>query len=79
MSLDAFDEPTLNHVHMFVYQGPTRGMCTDVELWQGGELLTEEERKVQFIITQEVGEVEGNPFEGFEDMFYDYGGRAGGW
>jgi hypothetical protein len=34
---------------------------------------------VQFILTQEVGEVEGNPFEGFEDMFYEYGGRAGGW
>jgi len=79
MSLDAFDEPTLNHAHMFVYNPPSGVMCTDVELWDDGGLLTEDERKVQFVLTEELGAVEGNPFEGFEDSFYDYGGRVGGW
>jgi hypothetical protein len=27
----------------------------------------------------EVGEVEGKVFEGFEDAFFDLGGKVGGW
>jgi hypothetical protein len=54
-------------------------MCTDVELRNDGEGLTESEREAQFVLTQSIDEMEERPLEGFEDLFFRQGGRAGGW
>lgn len=54
-------------------------MCTDVELWDGGSHLTDFEKGSQFVVFEALDQVEGNPFEGFKDMFLAEGGRVGGW
>ena len=33
----------------------------------------------QQVELQKLSDLPGRPFEGFEDMFFDEGGRAGGW
>ncbi len=53
------------------------GICTDLELWEGNE-LTEEQKKKQYVMHIPIEEVEGRPFAGFEEMYFEYGGRAAG-
>jgi hypothetical protein len=76
MSMDRYDEPTLNEAHMWVINIP-HGICTDLEIWEGNK-LTEEEKKKQYVMYVPLEEVEGKPFEGFEEMFFEHGGRAPG-
>lgn len=76
MSMDDYTDPSLNQAHMWVYWGNGRGMCTDIELRNNGDDL---EVQGQYIMTQALDEVEGQPFYGFEEMFFKEGGRAGGW
>jgi len=54
-------------------------MCTDLEIRNEGKGLTREQKKTQTVLLEPVGEIEGNPLEGFEELFYRHGGRAGGW
>ena len=75
MSDDRTANPTLNHAHSYVYQGRARGMCLDLE-WHGS--IGEERGGVE-VQTIEVGDIEGDVFKGFENAFFDEGGRIGGW
>lgn len=75
MSEDRASNPVLNSAHSWVYQGTDRGMCLDLDWHQS----TEEERGGVEVQTIEVGDIEGDVFEGFEDAFFDEGGRIGGW
>jgi hypothetical protein len=54
-------------------------MCTDLELQDEGAGLSEAEKKIQTVLSRRVDEIQGKPLEGFEDIFFKYGGRAGGW
>lgn len=55
-------------------------MCLDIEFQSLAESRLSESEKEEFAIqTIEVGDVEGNVFEGFEDSFFDLGGKVGGW
>lgn len=55
-------------------------MCLDVEWFPlAEERLTEAERKEFEIEMLPIGEVEGGVFDGFEDAFFDRGGKVGGW
>lgn len=74
-----YSEPSLNYVHQWVYWSNSRGMCTDLELWNDGEGMSESARETQKVITEDVKDIPGQPFEGFEDYFIREGGRAGGW
>ncbi|EIW68172.1 hypothetical protein TREMEDRAFT_44612 [Tremella mesenterica DSM 1558] len=80
MSLDASHEPTLNYAHAWVYNGAARGMCLDLD-WHplAYERLTDAEREIQKVEGIPVGQIEGGVFEGFEDAWFDEGGRIGGW
>ncbi|CED82623.1 Alpha-mannosyltransferase [Phaffia rhodozyma] len=63
----------LDGAKMYVYTGKRRGMCVDVEFedfTDGGN----QEGKVELVEWEK-----GNGLKGLEDMFYKYGGRAGGW
>ncbi|KAG8862786.1 hypothetical protein FRB96_000796 [Tulasnella sp. 330] len=80
MSLDRYSEPSLNFAHLWVYWGNIRGMCLDFELHPAAATeFTDEEKRTQFVETIEVGDLEGQPFEGFEEAFWEEGGRVGGW
>lgn len=61
------------------FQDNARGMCTDLELRDEGAGLTDAEKENQSVLSRRIDEMDGNPLEGFEDMFFKYGGRAGGW
>ncbi len=50
-------------------------MCLDLE-WHDS---TDAERGGAVIETVEVGDIEGEVFEGFDEAFFDTGGRVGGW
>lgn len=50
-------------------------MCLDLE-WHES---TEEERGGAVVETVDVGDIEGDVFRGFEDAFFEEGGRIGGW
>jgi alpha 1,2-mannosyltransferase len=60
--------------------GNARGMCLDLE-WRdtASSDLPPEELEGNYVEEIPVGEVEGGVFEGFEDAFFDEGGRIGGW
>jgi len=54
-------------------------MCIDFD-WQGTvEKLSDQERARVTIDTIEIGDIEGNVFDGFEKVFFEEGGRVGGW
>ena len=75
MNMDDIYNPSLNYAHLWVYQGPGRGMCLDLE-WHDS---TPKERGGLEIETVEIGDIEADAFRGFEDAFFDEGGRVGGW
>jgi len=54
-------------------------MCLDVEVNALADRLSEAEKEEFKIETLEVGDVEGRVFEGFEESFFDLGGKVGGW
>ena len=54
-------------------------MCTDLEVWDSNPRLSEEEAEHQRVELHALSDLPGQPFDGFEDMFFDEGGRAGGW
>lgn len=55
-------------------------MCLDVEWHSLAESRLSEAEKEEFSIAViEVGDVECKVFEGFEDSFFDLGGKVGGW
>ena len=54
-------------------------MCLDVEFNALADRLSEAEKEEFKIELLEVGDVEGRVFEGFEDSFFDLGGKVGGW
>jgi hypothetical protein len=60
-------------------QGVARGMCTDLDIWDSEPNLPEELAENQHMEIQKLSDLPGQPFEGFENMFFDEGGRAGGW
>lgn len=74
MKQDRADDPTLNHVLFDVKLSPW--MCTDLTLHTG---VKPEEIGENFIELQDISQVEGNPFDGFEKMFFESGGLIGGW
>ncbi|KAL1406138.1 hypothetical protein Q8F55_007821 [Vanrija albida] len=80
MAADTIDDPTLNYAHMYVYTGAGQGMCLDLQMHgTAAQALSEDQRNSQVPLTLEVGELEGEPFKGFEDAFFDAGGFVGGW
>ena len=79
LSLDTYPLNALNYARQFVYTG-SRGMCLDIEFQGLAETRLSEAEKEEFAIQViEVGDVEGKVFEGFEDSFFDLGGKVGGW
>lgn len=60
-------------------QGVARGMCTDLAIWDSDPRLAEEAATNQHVELRALSDLPGQPFDGFEDMFFDEGGRAGGW
>lgn len=63
----------------YIIQGVARGMCTDLDIWDSEPRLPEELAEHQHVEIQELSDLPGQPFAGFENMFFDEGGRAGGW
>lgn len=61
------DSPSLDSARMWVYDGPWRGMCVDLEMGEGAakQAVVED--------WDDVG------VRGLEDWYYDEGGRGGGW
>ncbi|KAK8870047.1 hypothetical protein IAR55_000617 [Kwoniella newhampshirensis] len=76
MSDDYSSNPSLNYAHSFVYTGGGRGMCLDLDWHDNAPLEVKDELWVE---TVNVDEVEGAVFDGFEDAWFDEGGRIGGW
>jgi hypothetical protein len=54
-------------------------MCTNLELRDGGNGLTLDQKQNQKVIFEPIDQIKGKPLEGFEDLFFKHGGRAGGW
>lgn len=76
MALDDAGITSLNYARMTVYTGP-RNMCLDLGVEDSAEAAQGlGENKVE---TVEVAQLEGNPFDGFEDLFFAAGGKVGGW
>lgn len=69
---DAYDDPLLNYAHQAVYYG-NRGMCIDIE-WRDFE---GDSRGAEIELVK-VEEVDGWDV-GFEQSFWELGGRMGGW
>ncbi|WVQ98408.1 hypothetical protein IAU59_005531 [Kwoniella sp. CBS 9459] len=76
MSNDYAHNPSLNYAHTWVYTGNGRGMCLDLD-WHDN--VPESIRSEEWVETIQVGQEEGGVFEGFEDSWFDEGGRIGGW
>ncbi|ORX39591.1 mannosyltransferase putative-domain-containing protein [Kockovaella imperatae] len=77
---DSYSSPALNHFRMDVYTSPSRGLCTDMKIQPSAvKHLTPQELKGLEVQMQSVKDVPANPFEGFEDAYWDGGGRMGGW
>ncbi|ODN99302.1 hypothetical protein I350_07468 [Cryptococcus amylolentus CBS 6273] len=76
LSDDYVSSPALNHAHSFVYNGNVRGMCLDLEWHADTPQEVKEEVGVE---TVGVGEEEGGVFGGFEEAWWEEGGRVGGW
>lgn len=68
MANDDADDPSLNYARMEVYTG--RGMCLDLTYGNGAR-----DQEVELLPISEVDEA----FEGFEDKWWDEGGKVGGW
>lgn len=79
LTKDSYSEPSTNNAHLWVYQGPSRGMCLDLELQSRVNTEQELEEMGQKVVTYEIEEEEGQVFKGFVDMFFEEGGRVGGW
>lgn len=78
MALDKASEESLNYVRMFVYQGPTRGMCIEMHLIGAAEDgLSDAQKAVQKPVVEAV--VDNRDFDGFEASWWDEGGKVGGW
>ncbi|BEI83087.1 hypothetical protein CcaverHIS002_0309550 [Cutaneotrichosporon cavernicola] len=78
MALDAYDEETLNHVFFYVYHGKERGMCTDMFLHdEAASLMDADKLAVQRPVVVSAKDVP--ELEGFEDAWWEAGGRVGGW
>ena len=61
------------------FQNP-RGMCTNLDMHSIAQAdLREEDLVRQKPVLHPLSEIEGNPFEHFDDVFWDAGGRVGGW
>ncbi|WVQ70433.1 uncharacterized protein L199_008660 [Kwoniella botswanensis] len=76
MSNDYASNPSLNYAHSWVYMGQARGMCLDLD-WH--DHTPQEIRDVEWPETISVVEEEGGVFDGFEDIWFEEGGRIGGW
>ncbi|AAW41452.1 hypothetical protein CNBB5500 [Cryptococcus deneoformans B-3501A] len=76
MSEDYSSSPALNHAHSFVYDGIARGMCLDLDWHEDTPQEVKEDVRVE---TYAVGQEEGGVFDGFEDAWWEEGGRVGGW
>ncbi|KAJ9103730.1 hypothetical protein QFC21_002190 [Naganishia friedmannii] len=63
----------------FTHLGVGRGMCTDLDIWTFDPVLPEEVEKSQKTAVHRLSDLPGRPFSNFENMFFDEGGRAGGW
>jgi alpha 1,2-mannosyltransferase len=76
---DRFGSHVLNHARAWVFFN-SHGMCLNLA-WHGTAEadLTEEERRLNYPETLRIDELEGNVMAGFEDAFFDQGGRVGGW
>ena len=82
MSDDTASSPILNHAHSSVYRPPhlPNNMCLDLEWHESAhQELSQDELDANYVELIPVGEVEGGVFEGFEDAFFEEGGRIGGW
>ncbi len=79
MTDDSAHSQTLNYARSFVYMGEARGMCLDLEWHPNADDLSAEERERVKIETIKVEDIEGGVFEGFENAFFEEGGRIGGW
>lgn len=78
MPLDRYDDASLDSVYFYVYQGKGRGMCTDMGLHNNAlEKMGEAKAAVQKPTVVEVATFP--EFEGFEESWWDAGGRVGGW
>ncbi|OCF31451.1 hypothetical protein I316_06853 [Kwoniella heveanensis BCC8398] len=76
MSNDYSHNPSLNYAHSWVYTGSGRGMCLDLD-WHDN--VPENIRSEEWVETIQVGQEDGGVFEGFEDSWFEEGGRIGGW
>ncbi|WWC85151.1 uncharacterized protein L201_000008 [Kwoniella dendrophila CBS 6074] len=76
MSNDYTHNPSLNYAHSWVYIGEARGMCLDLD-WHNH--TPDEIKTNEWPETIGVYEEEGGVFDGFEDSWFDEGGRIGGW
>jgi hypothetical protein len=55
-------------------------MCTDLELHStAAEDLSPEDLSRQHVVLRSLGELEGDPFWQFDELFWGSGGRVGGW
>lgn len=69
LSNDAATEPSLNKAHYTVTEGGARNMCIDLESDDEGNK----------VVVEAVEDIPGEPFKGFEELFFESGGIAGGW
>lgn len=76
MSEDYSSSPLLNHAHSFVYGANVRGMCLDLDWHEDTPQEVKEDVSVE---TYAVEQEEGGVFDGFEDAWWEEGGRVGGW
>lgn len=76
MSEDYSSSPLLNYAHSFVYDGTARGMCLDLNWHEDTPQEVKEDMSVE---TYAVEQEEGGVFDGFEDAWWEEGGRVGGW
>ncbi|KAJ9103740.1 hypothetical protein QFC21_002200 [Naganishia friedmannii] len=62
--------------HRRFWTGPARGLCTDLDTWDSEPRLQDEVAQHQHVELQMLSDLP--EFAGFEDMFFNEGGRAGG-
>lgn len=78
MALDTAVEETLNYAHFYVYQGTSRGMCTDMHLFPAAQgKMSAAQSGEQGPVLTPVAEVP--EFKGFEEGWWEDGGKVGGW
>lgn len=74
MKQDRATDPTLNNALLDVKLSPF--MCTDLTVHAG---VQPEDMRDQFVELVDITQLEGAPFDGFEKLYFDSGGRVGGW